>query len=442
VWAYRKYIVAICLATFLLCAVAIKSLPKTFSATATLMVNNDIRDPLAGKEITGGVAAGYLATEMQLMESPEVLLPVIEQLKLTELKDYAAGYRGDGNLNLLNYVRQRLEKDLDVEQGAQGSMLINIKASSRDPVRAAAIANAVADVYTREQKQRIEDPASDRAKRYAEQLVELKQKVSVAQDQVAAFRQRTGVIDLSAQGSVESEVLNNMEHRLDEAQNQRRSAEVKGSEDLSVSSGVMSSTVIQGLKGQLDAQRVQLAQLTSTLGEHHPKVMELQAQMEATRRTLASELNTYSGSAATGINSARQFEQKMQTAIAEQREKVLAIRKLKDEGNKYMLELDSAQSVYKRALDGYDQIMFASAGHYNYVTLVSRAVVPPESSKPNKMKLLMAALLGSIALGFGVPLGVEFLLKRRIRVVEDLERSFGISVLAEFHAIHLSTDPA
>jgi succinoglycan biosynthesis transport protein ExoP len=231
-------------------------------------------------------------------------------------------------------------------------------------------------------------------------------------------------------------VLANMEHRLDDAQNQRRTAEIKATGDQSASSGVMNSGAIQGLKSQLATQDVKLAQLTSTLGARHPKVLELQSQIEATRRSLASEMHTYSSSTSEDVAAAREFEHKLQAAIEVQRTKVLAIRALQDEGNKYMLELDSAESVYKRALDGYDQIMFASAGHYNYVNLVSRATVPLESSKPNKVKLLIVAFLFSLIAGVAGPAAYELFVNRRIRVPEDLERSFGVPVLAEFEPIH------
>jgi len=449
-WAYRKQTIIIILSLLALSIVAIKLLPKIYQATATLMVNTDIRDPLAGKDATG-LAGGYIPTEIQLMQSPEVLLPVIDQLNLTSIKEYTAGYRGlsktNGNgdsndASLRDWVRQKLQKDLQIDQGSQGSLLINISASAREPFRAAQIANTIADVYMAQQKQRLEDPAVQRAKRYAEQLTELKQKVNAAQDQVAAFRQRTGVVDLSAQKSVESEVLGNMEHRLDDAQNLRRNAEVKRGGNQAMSSGVMSSPMINGLKAQLAAQQVRLAQLTSTLGGQHPKVLELQANIDANKRAIAAELTTYSNSTSEDVAAAREFEHKLEGAIEAQRAKVLAIRARQDEGNKAMLELESAQAVYKRALDGYDEIMFASAGKYNYVNLVSRAAIPLQSNKPNKLKLLLMALMLSLAAGVAVPAAYELFLNRRIRCLEDLERSFGVPVLIEFDAIGLSASPA
>jgi polysaccharide biosynthesis transport protein len=449
-WAYRKQTIIIVAALLVLSVVVIKLLPKSYQATATLMVNTDIRDPLAGKDATG-IGGGYIPTEIQLMQSPEVLLPVIDQLNLTSIKEYTAGYRGlsktngtgDSNdVSLRDWVRQKLQKDLQIDQGGQGALLINISASAREPYRAAEIANTIADVYMAQQKQRLEDPAVQRAKRYAEQLAELKQKVNAAQDQVAAYRQRTGVVDLSAQRSVESEVLGNMEHRLDDAQNARRSAEVKRSGNQAVSSGVLQSPMINGLKAQLAAQEVRLAQLTSTLGGQHPKVLELQANIDANKRAIASELSAYSSSTTEDVVAAREFEQKLEAAIEAQRTKVLAIRARQDEGNKAVLELESAQAVYKRALDGYDEIMFASAGKYTYVNLVSRAAIPLQSNKPNKMKLLLVAALLSVLAGLGGPAAYEIFLNRRIRCVEDLERSFGVPVLIEFDAIDLAASPA
>jgi capsular polysaccharide biosynthesis protein len=114
---------------------------------------------------------------------------------------------------------------------------------------------------------------------------------------------------------------------------------------------------------------------------------------------------------------------------------VLAVRKLQDEGTKYVLELESAQSVYKRALDGYDQIMFASGDHYTNVNFVSRAVPAMKATKPNKPKLVIMGALAGLFLGLAAPFGYELILARRVRCRDDFERDFGVPVLSEFDAI-------
>ena len=129
----------------------------------------------------------------------------------------------------------------------------------------------------------------------------------------------------------------------------------------------VASPLIQGLKTQLSTLQAQLAQVSSTLGPQHPKVLELQSQIAAARRSLDHEIQSYSQNNSSGIASAAQLDEKSRRAVEEQRTKLLKVRQLQDQGQKLQLELDSAQTVYKRALDGYDKVMFASS------SLVSRA---------------------------------------------------------------------
>jgi uncharacterized protein involved in exopolysaccharide biosynthesis len=340
-------------------------------------------------------------------------------------------------------VKDALAKDLEIEQGRFGSQLIYITASARDPVLAAKIANAVADTYLAQQRQRLSGPASDRAKNYAQELAELKQKVSVAQDQVTAFRQRTGVTDAETQANnVEADLLTSLEQRYQEAQNRRRAAEVAAGSDQTSSTAVLGSELIQKLKAQLDEQNTQLAQLRATMGSAHPKVIELENQIAATRRSLANETASYANYASSELSAARELEKKLAAAVEVQRQKVLGVRKLQDEGTKYMLELESAQSVYKRALDGYDQIMFASDEHATNINFISRAVPALKATKPNKIKLMLMGVIAGLLIGVAAPFVYEFLFNRRVRCRDDFERAFGVPVLSEFDAIKFTPGSA
>jgi succinoglycan biosynthesis transport protein ExoP len=436
VWAYRMHTMVIAAVVVIFTAVYAKLLPKTYTATATLMVNYESNnDPLAGGQMPSARYGNYMSTEMQLMVSAEVLLPVIDRLKLTDNKTYAAGYRGDGS-TLRDWVKENLQKDLEIGSGQAGSQLIYVTASARNALLAAQIANTLSDIYLDQERQRVSGPASERAKRYAQELSELKDKVRVAQDQVTAFRQRTGVTDAAAKNNnIESELLAALETRLQEAQNARRGAEVKAMGDQHLSAGAAGSVAVQDLRKQINIQETQLAQLRATFGTRHPKVLELQGQIEATRRNLNSELQNFSAGASSDLVASRQLEEKLRAAVEEQRTKVLGISRLQDEGTKFVLELESAQSVYKRALEGYDQIMFASGGHSTNISMVSRAVPPQKASKPNKIKLLLVGAIAGLFLGLLGPMAYELLLNRRVRCRDDFERDFAVPVLIEFDAI-------
>jgi uncharacterized protein involved in exopolysaccharide biosynthesis len=403
-------------------AVTIKFLPKTYTATATLIVDSDVKDPLAGRDFPVEMVANYVSTQIELMTSPIVLLPVIERLKLTEDKDFTAGFSGSPDA-LREFVQKNLATTLQVERGT-GGQLMYVLASSKNASRAAEIANAVADIYIEQDRVRRNGPARERAQRYSEELAELREKATLAQDKVTAFRKEHGIDDL-AQGSTESEVqaLDTLHQRLLETQNMRRSLEAKASGAKSSANAPTASGSPQNLKGQLETQLAQLDQLKSTYGPQHPKIRELETQIAATRQSLGDEERSLSGT--------RELERKYAAAIAEQEAKVLSLREAQDEGNKLLLELESAKSVYKQALDGFDQILFQSVANQANVSVVSHAVAPLRASKPNKIKLMLMTLLAGIGLGVCGPLGYELFFDRRLRCRDDMEREFGIAVIAQ-----------
>jgi capsular polysaccharide biosynthesis protein len=73
--------------------------------------------------------------------------------------------------------------------------------------------------------------------------------------------------------------------------------------------------------------------------------------------------------------------------------------------------------------------MFASS------SFVSRATPPLEPSKPNKMLLLVLGILLCALLSLAGPMGYEILFNRRLHCRDDIEREFGLPVLAELNRI-------
>jgi len=431
-WAHRKATILIALTFSALVAASVMMMPKSFEATATLMVDYEVNDPLGGKEFPTGLLGSYMSTQIELMRSDEVLMPVVDRLKLTENKIYTRGYNGDPG-KLRQWIGKSLSKKLLIEQGHYGSQLIYVTFSASNAIDASLIANTVADIYMEQQYQRMTGPASERSKRYMTQLDELKQRASQAQDSLTAFRQRTGLLDSDTKIDIDMERLSTLQQRLIEAQNLRNVAESRASENQSVGQQVLSSSLIQSLKAQLAVQMSRMAELKATLGPSHPQMIELQSQIAATRSSLAAEIGSYSSGATSDLNASRQLESKLQEAVDQQHAKVLEIHRLQDEGAKYQLDLQSAQSVYKRALDSYDQVMFVSTGHYTNTSFVSRAEPPLKAAKPKTALDLLAGAIAGLFLGLLVPLCRD-LLNRRVRCRDDLERDHNIPVLVEFGA--------
>jgi uncharacterized protein involved in exopolysaccharide biosynthesis len=201
--------------------------------------------------------------------------------------------------------------------------------------------------------------------------------------------------------------------------------------DAAVGDQVMSSPLVQSLKSLLAEEESHLTDLELTLTPRHPHIVQLQSQIDTNRRTLANEVRSYSRNSAAALSTAHRTEQELQTATTAQRARVVATSALHDQAAKYRLGLDSARAVYKGALDGYDEVMFASMGNYTNVSFVNRATAPVRASKPRVLVYLLLGAMAGCFLGLFMPLAYE-LTHRRVRCRDDLERDNGVPVLAEF----------
>jgi uncharacterized protein involved in exopolysaccharide biosynthesis len=424
--AYWKQIAVITVAAIFLGAVAIKFLPKTYTATATLIVNSDLKDPLAGRDFPVEMITSYVSTQIELMTSPIVLLPVVQQLNLMEDQNFTAGFSGTTDA-LRQFVQRNLASAILVERGI-GGQLLYVSASSKSAAKAADIANAVADVYIAQDRRRLNDPAGERAQRYSEELAELRKKATIAQDKVTAFRKENGIGDMSSSAGTETQALDTLHQRLLETQNLRRSLEAKLTGPQGPAAGALGSPA-------LDAQLAQLAQLSSTYGPAHPKVREIQAQIKMTRESLANANHAVTLETQAELGRTKELEHKYILAVAEQEAKVAKLRQAQEEGSKLVLENESAKAVYKQALDGFDQIMFQAVASHTNVSVVNRAVPPLRASKPNKIKLMLMVLVAGLGIGVGAPLGYGLFFARRLRCRDDVERDFGIAVLAQLESV-------
>jgi uncharacterized protein involved in exopolysaccharide biosynthesis len=362
-----------------------------------------------------------------------VLDPVIEKLHLAQMPEFAAGNRG-GDATLRDWVESKLLKSLEIEAGKGGSQLIYVTASAHDSALAANIANSVAETYIEQQARRTSGPANDRAARYTEELADLKAKVVSAQEALTRFRTSTGAVDLDARIDVDMGLLDSLEHRLLDVRNAQRSNQAKAGASQDVSSAVLASDSVRQLRTEEASLNARMAKLRTEFGPNHPQVVELQSQIEANAASLAGAIANYSRAATSEMAVSGNEATSLEKAVGAQRAKVLQQQKYRDQGAKYRLEVEAAQTVYKRALDGYDQIMFASTGNNSNIGLMTRARIPVKAASPNPIKNMALGTFAGIFLGFAGMFAFE-LARRRVRCRDDMERTFGVRVLTEFTSI-------
>ncbi len=402
---------------------------KTYMATATLMVHFNTLDPLAAKEFAESAQNSYLPTQIELMQGDPVLDAVIERLSLTSAEEFAAGHQGD-DATRRGWVEAKLRKSLDIEQGRAGSQLIYVHASASTATMAADIANAVIDAYLEIHSSDTAGPSAGRVIRYGEGLASLKRKVDVAQTVLSDLRDRAGPIDFDSKGDIELAKLDALEHRLLEARNGLRTNQAKSTGKRELTTSILTSTAMASLRDEGNKLAAKMAQLRTEYGPNHPDVQALQSQIDENKASQAATQSAYASATTSDIVVANSEVESLEKAVTAQRIKVRQVKQYRDQASKYQLELDSAQQVYRKALDGYDQEKFAARGNTQHLSMASRARPPVKPDKPNRIKYMLAGILGGLMLALLTPFVLE-LPRRKIRCRDDIERDMRIPVLLE-----------
>jgi uncharacterized protein involved in exopolysaccharide biosynthesis len=432
--AFWKHSLITALAVIALAFFGIQMMPKMYVAQATVLITHDSKDPLAA---AGELPQTFIPTQIELINSAGSLLPVIDKLDLTHDSQFTRGFRGTPAA-VRDAVVANLRDSLAVTAGRAGSELLYIAVSYPAAQRAADIANAVTQEYIKQERNRVTLPAGESQARYSEDLKELQRKVDDAQQRVTDFRKEHAMIELDGDNA-EAGALADLEGKLLAAQNVRRELETTQLSPNANSDEVLTSDQVPVLRAKLAVQQEQMALLLQTLGPKHPSVMELQAQINATRHSLEAEVSSISSNHHVSLSRARELEAKYQQAVDAQRAKLIERRSIQEQASALVLQLKSAQATYAKALDGYDEHRYRTLAENGHVSLVERATAPVKATKPNKPKLFIMACLAALGLGLGWPFAYELLIDRRLRCRDDLERTFGMPVLAQFGPIGAGT---
>lgn len=429
-WAHRRMIAAVTVVFAVVGALLLVFvLPPVYQATATLLVAYKTDDPVSGEAMTENYGWNVIGTQVELLRSSSTLLPVVDQLRLVERRDYVAGYGGDGSPDSLRqYAAGVLGKRLKITPG-EASRFIYVSVEDHDPVMAATLANAIVDTYLQEQIRHLVEPAKDRIQRYSGQLEVLRRNVEAAQAKVSAFRKKTGLIDLRETADLDSTQLNDLSLRLTQARAARQEAELRLVRAGQADPGVLDSTLVQSLKAQLQQKEAQLSELQGSLGPRHPQIVSLRAEMAQLDAQLAREIGVHVESARAALDAARAIEGRLQAQLDAQRQKVMLTRTQQDEGSSLLQELDSAAKVYRNALDAFERAQLGTQMAASNVTLASRAAPPSMPRGGRRQTLVMIVVLGFVLSAVGSLL-FEFM-NRRVRCREDLEHDLGLPVLIE-----------
>src|SRR5690606_34838308 len=118
-------------------------MPKAYRASTTMVVNYRASDPVSGSTLPAQLLPGYMATQLDIINSKAVALKVVDDLALDTDPAVRALFLKDteGRGELRDWAATSLQKKMKATP-ARESSAINISYTDPDPRRAAQVANA------------------------------------------------------------------------------------------------------------------------------------------------------------------------------------------------------------------------------------------------------------------------------------------------------------
>ena len=435
--ARRKVFLLVFAFTVITAVVVSLVVPKRYDAVATVLIDaRDEQTMSPDMRVSPRERAGYLFTQIDLIQSGKVAHRVVRDLKLAQQPGVRDAWESDtGGLGTIDdWLANRLLKHLQVDNGASNILLI--KYSDSDPAFAAAVANDFARAYLQTALEMRTQPGREAAAWFEGQLKSLRSDVLRAQSRLTAYQKKTGVVgdahadldytrltEISAQLSAARGAVSDAETRYKQAR--EAAASVGGAGELPE---VLNNPYIITVKTALQAAEARLDEESQVLGPKHPQYLRTELEVRTLRQRLNGETKKLIASLGNAAAQAKQHEQELAAALVAQQRQIVKARDASVEMAVLSRDLESAQRAYDQATRRYLDVKVDSEARQTNLAMLTPAVAPITPAVP---KIWLISLL-SVFVGLLLAAGVVYLLEmtdRRVRSRGDLEQKLAVPSL-------------
>ena len=407
-------------------------LPKEYTAGASVVVDVKSPDPLAGMVLPGALTPGYMATQIDIINSDRVARRVVKLLRMDESpairEQWIEATQGEGELPV--WLGELLKKKLNVKPSRE-SNVINIEFSGSDPSFAAVVANAFAQAYMDINLELKVEPARQHASWFDDQTKALRDKLEKARQALSSHQQETGIIATEERLDHEIAKLNDLSTQLTIVQGQTSdsSSKRKSAENPETLAEVMQNPLINSLKADIARLDAKLQESSVNLGRNHPQTQRAQSELASLRNRLASETRHIHSSISTSYEVGKRKEEELLEAIERQKKHVLDLNRQRDQISVLQRDVEAAQRNFEAVSQRSAHTRLESLAVQTNIAILNPASIPIEPSRPRiLLNLLISIFLGALA-GVSLALILE-LVNRRVRSVEDLSELIDLPVLA------------
>ncbi|MDJ0927262.1 MAG: polysaccharide biosynthesis tyrosine autokinase [Gammaproteobacteria bacterium] len=418
---------------------ALTLITPRYTAELLIMIESDGNSRFVSLDsVVAGLAgdAESIQSEAHVLASRALADRVVQQLGLDRDPEFTA--RIDSDLTagaaysaVLDAYAERLEI-----APLENSRVIAVRFSSEVAEKSAEIANAVANEYLQSRLETKFELTRQANTWLGGRIAELRGKVADAEAAVERARGELGLLEgdgltLASQELVELNtqlVIARTDRAEAEARLQQVERLTRTPSGVASSTAVLESPLIQRLREQEAEVERRVAELSSELGDKHPRMIQLRAEAADLRNRIDREADKVIAGLRNQVSVARARERALSESLDQMKARVtvanqdeIQLRALEREAEANRALLDTLLARQKETLSQED-LDFQQPD----ATVFSPAVVPAEPSYPRKAIVLGLATVGSIILGLLVVLLLE-LLDSGFRSGEQFEQYTGVA---------------
>ncbi|MFC7334939.1 polysaccharide biosynthesis tyrosine autokinase [Rhodocista pekingensis] len=482
----RRWLVILCALLFsiLVSVVIAYQLPARYTAEAVVMLDMRRTQVVDVEAVVSGLRpeAAVVRSEMDVISSRVMAAKVTDRLDLLNAPDFngtaplphslfsyvdpvgwfrslvrlvGAGAQGPAEPQTEEERRAELRERIitEVRAGLRTSndgrsFSIRISYTSRDPLRAAQLANAYADTYLVDQLE-AKYEATRRANEWlSSRLGELRDQVRIAEEAVTRYREEQNLVEARG-GTVTAQQLAEINSQLVIARTERTQAEarLRGAQTLlqadargAATSEALTSALIQRLREEESQLRRREAELATRYGPRHPTMINLQAEIRNIQEKLRDEARRIVQSLANDLQVARAKEASLQQSLNQLQSQSGVSLQAEVKLRELEREAQANRLLYENFLGRFKETTEQKDLQTSDARLISNAVVPAAPSYPNKSLIAMFGLGFGLLLGMGLAFAIERL-DRGFRLAEDVEAQTDTSVLAVVPALKRGSPP-
>ncbi len=313
------------------------------------------------------------------------------------------------------------------------SFTIVIAYNHVDPVRAADVANAFAEVYLEQITAAQTSATRDAGEWLGRRLDALRRRLEISENNVQAFRRSAGLIEAGG-ATLQEQRLNALTAELASARTARAAAEARFSAALDPTGGdvrtdLFDGPALQTLRRDLAAAERALDEIERSGALKSPEIPALRWRVASIGRQIVAEIARMRAALADEAEIARRKESDLAAAAAEAERELGRVKAAGVQLDQLEREARADRTLYESFLTRYKQTVEQEGLSAPEARIISRAE-PPRTPSTRRMPVVVLA----IGAGAGLGVALAFLqdrLDRRIRSVRRLEEETGVAVVGE-----------